>query len=297
MAIRQVDRSTLYATDQRSWNTTLTATSTSPQERVGTHRRNSSGREYVYVQTRDALTIGQPVRQSVTATAAQNRIITNLAAGYAADYAGELAFDNYGTQLPTNATDALKGWRATLNFDATSFGDTYLITGNTTTTVKFDRGLDTLIADNDVWAIWSPWVVELAGGSATYASNQADPDGINDAVRGIALGTVAAASYCWVQTKGVCEVVLTRSKATGFSFNPYAYDSTTYFPPFAVAGGTAGTMEGVLMTGVQSGSAATNIELTQLAQGVRCQPVVPLVTQTAATQPAPFYLDFIGLGD
>lgn len=295
MAITAVDRKTLYATDQRSWNTTLTATSTSPQERVGTHRRNSSGREYVYVQTRDALTIGQPVRQTGTAVAADNSVqVTEV---YAAAYAGTIAFGTVGSALPAAAVDSYKGWRFTMDQDQAAWGDSYLIVGNTASVLQLDRGLDTATADNDQMAIWCPWVVELAGGSATYAANKADPDGINDTVRGIALGTVAANSYCWVQVKGVCETVIVRSKTTGFSFNPYAYDSTTFFPPFAVAGGTAGTMEGVLMTGVQSGSAATNIELTQLAQGVRCQPVVPLVTQTAATQPAPFYLDFIGLGD
>ena len=166
MAITAVDRKTLYATDQRSWNTTLTATSTSPQERVGTHRRNSSGREYVYVQTRDALTIGQPVRQTGTAVAADNSVqVTEV---YAAAYAGTIAFGTVGSALPAAAVDSYKGWRFTMNQDQAAWGDSYLIVGNTASVLQLDRGLDTATADNDQMAIWCPWVVELAGGAATY---------------------------------------------------------------------------------------------------------------------------------
>lgn len=291
-----------YAIDERTFNGTLLANDTNPTHRPGVHRRDGWGREYVYVQTRDALTVGQPVRQSVTGVSANNSVIVNLGAGYAAGYTGTVAFDTAGSQLPTVAASSMAGWYATVNFDQAAWGDTYRILGNTSLsatagTMQFDRAIDTALVDNDVIAIWSTFVVELAGGSNTYASNQAVADGINDSVGGIALTTVSANSYTWVQVKGLSPTCIVRSKATGFSFNPYAYDSTTYFPPFVVAGGTAGTMEGVLMTGVQSGAAATNIEITQLAQGTNCRSVVPLVTQTAATQPAPLILDFNILGD
>lgn len=281
------------------WVTAITSNTTGARERVGAHRYDDAGRCYVYVRTRDALTIGQCVRQSLTLVVVDNGIAVNQGSGWTASQTGALPFDTYGSALPTNAVDALQGWYLSVNQDVAAWGDTYRIVSNTTTTVTLDRVLDAAVADDAVCAIWSPWTVELAGGSGGYATNFAVIDGINDPVSGIAVGTLGSTNYGWVQTKGLCPYAAIRTVTAGVSASPgYVNDSTTIFSGYMTAAATAGTLVHPSMTGVETGTAAENLQLLRAAMNNRIRPVHRGILQaSAATQPCPVMLDLFGLGD
>lgn len=255
----------------------VTANDSNPQHTPGTVWIMGDGRVFQYCRARSALALGQATTFYTDETQANVSVQVNLAAGYAAAYAGTIIFDTVGSGLATAAANSYRGFIATVNKDNVAReGDSYIVTTNTATTLTFDRGLDTALVDDDLISLVSPWDVT----GATLVSDQ---------LYGLAMATVTSGNYCWIQKKGIHLQALFRTTSSDTQVNVEA--GTTIITALGCSG-TDGYLEQIT---VSDPGVLTIAEINRF-KNARAWPLVPLVGGTAANRRLPVVLDCVLTG-
>ena len=183
-------------TPHAAWQTSLDASSTTPEEELGVKRKDShpiwGEREFMYVKFTQSVALGEPVRTaapvSLTATA-------GTVNGFSVVIASDGLYNGYIASVFDDVGGA----------GAAPEGQVARIKKSTTAGVDFETNdaLSAALAANDVVHVSAPWAVaRTAGGESA---------GI---VAGVSMAAQDASDYGWVQYKGIHPQVIAVAAGT-----------------------------------------------------------------------------------